>query len=135
MGNRAVVEFTKDDKHSGTNVGVYLHWNGGRDSIEAFLEATKRVMADRGEDETYAPARFVQIVGNYLGDNLSLGLAQCRNLDCDNWDNGVYLVHPGSLEIIGRRYFKGQEQDTYNKEEMVADILAEMPESYEKNLQ
>ena len=28
MGNRAVLEF------QGTDVGIYLHWNGGRDTIE-----------------------------------------------------------------------------------------------------
>jgi hypothetical protein len=31
MGNRAVI--TTEDKQ----LGVYVHWNGGRDSIEAFL--------------------------------------------------------------------------------------------------
>ncbi len=32
MGNRAVI--TTEDKQ----MGVYLHWNGGRDSVEAFLD-------------------------------------------------------------------------------------------------
>ena len=32
MGNRAVITTSKKD------LGLYLHWNGGRDSIEAFFE-------------------------------------------------------------------------------------------------
>ena len=30
MGNRAVITTRKDLK----DIGVYLHWNGGRDSVE-----------------------------------------------------------------------------------------------------
>lgn len=30
MGNRAVI--TTEEKQ----IGVYLHWNGGRDSVQAF---------------------------------------------------------------------------------------------------
>jgi len=32
MGNRALIEFDNLD------LSVYLHWNGGRDSVETFLE-------------------------------------------------------------------------------------------------
>ena len=35
MGNRAVIEFEN------TNMGIYLHWNGGRDSIEPLLHVAK----------------------------------------------------------------------------------------------
>ena len=35
MGNRAVITTRKDLK----DIGVYLHWNGGRDSVEGFLAA------------------------------------------------------------------------------------------------
>ena len=33
MGNRAVITTRKDLK----DIGIYLHWNGGRDSVEGFL--------------------------------------------------------------------------------------------------
>ena len=36
MGNRAVI--TTPDK----KIGVYLHWNGGRDSVEGFLQTCKK---------------------------------------------------------------------------------------------
>ena len=37
MGNRAVI--TTPDK----KIGVYLHWNGGRDSVEGFLQTCKKI--------------------------------------------------------------------------------------------
>ena len=35
MGNRAVIHFQD------SNVGMYVHWNGGRDTIEPMLEVAK----------------------------------------------------------------------------------------------
>ena len=37
MGNRAVITTRKDLK----DIGVYLHWNGGRDSVEGFITYCK----------------------------------------------------------------------------------------------
>lgn len=39
MGNRAVITDKKNWEQGG--VGIYLHWSGGRDSVEAFLEYCK----------------------------------------------------------------------------------------------
>ena len=39
MGNRAVITTKKEWQNDG--IGVYLHWNGGRDSVEAFLTYCK----------------------------------------------------------------------------------------------
>ena len=36
MGNRAVITTANEWAHGG--IGVYLHWNGGLDSVEAFLK-------------------------------------------------------------------------------------------------
>lgn len=39
MGNRAVITTSKAPDVSGAkDLGIYLHWNGGRDSVEAFLK-------------------------------------------------------------------------------------------------
>ena len=40
MGNRAVVIFD-DDPNVGSSLGVYLHWNGGPESVLAFMQATQ----------------------------------------------------------------------------------------------
>jgi len=88
MGNRAVVVFTRDNGYSPS---IYLHWNGGPESVYAFLDALDRY--EVGTDGDYEAARFVQIVGNFFGGSLSLGISNCKSiqsLDCD--DNGVYVV-------------------------------------------
>ena len=36
MGNRCVITTREDFDNDG--IGIYLHWNGGRDSVEAFLK-------------------------------------------------------------------------------------------------
>jgi hypothetical protein len=118
MGNRAVITF---DEYNPNDFGVYVHWNGGRDSIEAFLEATRRVMDGR-VDPSYAMARFVQVVGTNFPGNCSVGIGLCKNLDCENWDNGVYVVDSSTLKIIDRKFYDGEEQDEHPVEEF-ADIL------------
>ena len=44
MGNRAVIAFVADDGTQDKDLclGIYLHWNGGRDSVEGFLEYAKK---------------------------------------------------------------------------------------------
>ena len=66
MGNRAVIQMQDYD------VGIYLHWNGGRTSGEAFLE-TARDYNVRGDD--YGIARLAQMMGNFFGGTLSVGIA------------------------------------------------------------
>lgn len=39
MGNRAVITTSKSkDVKNSKDIGVYLHYNGGRDSVKAFLK-------------------------------------------------------------------------------------------------
>lgn len=125
MGNRAVVTFDSYDKE---NFGVYLHWNGGRDSVEAMLEATKRIMESRGVDPTYAMVRFVQVATTAIPGNCSIGLNKLKHLDCDNFDNGVYVVDSKTLEIIARHHHEGPEQNEHNVNEF-ADVLVKAVEA------
>jgi len=112
MGNRAVIAFVDDngvqDKNS---VGIYLHWNGGRDSVEGFLQAAKDYGLRSG---SYGVARLTQIIGNCFPGTLSVGVDMMNKLDCDNYDNGVYWVDK-EFNIVGREYntradFKEQQQ-------------------------
>ena len=119
MGNRAVI--TTEEK----KIGVYLHWNGGRDSVEAFLKVCK----DKGhrcpEDDSYGWARLCQVIANYFGGTNSVGINLYSRLDTDNWDNGVYIIK--DWEIVGREFNRGPEQQEYALDEMVADILERQP--------
>jgi hypothetical protein len=113
MGNRAVI--TDERK----KVGIYLHWNGGRDSIEGFLKYCK-MKGYRNDD--YGMARLAQTICNYFDDGLSCGVDLLENLDCDNWDNGMYIINTSTWEITGREYFNGVEQDRYTLSQMLKSI-------------
>jgi len=90
MSNRAVITTAPYDEK---NVGIYLHWNGGRESIEGFLAAAKQLkFRSPREDDTYALARLVQLIGNFFGGSTSLGIGIVGQLDADNGDNGVWLI-------------------------------------------
>ena len=91
MGNRAVIAFQEENWNTvqPDSVGIYLHWNGGPDSVTAFLDAAKQ-LGVRPDD--YGVARLCQIIGNWFGGTLSLGIGKCRTLDTDNGDNGTYVV-------------------------------------------
>lgn len=94
MGNRAYVVFESGEDRS---PAIYLHWNGGPESIYAFLDAIKGYQADQ-HSPGYSCARFVQLVGNTLGGTLSLGLTcfgKYDELNCD--DNGLYVVTPAKV--------------------------------------
>jgi len=106
MGNRAVIAFK-----SMPSIGIYLHWNGGPESVLAFLEETKQRGARSpgvGGDCTYAFARLVQTIADYFTQGgsepnyeLSLGVGPLNQLDTKNGDNGTYWIGE-DWEIIGR---------------------------------
>jgi hypothetical protein len=112
MGNRAVIAFVDDNGVQDENsVGIYLHWNGGRDSVEGFLQAAKDYGLRSG---SYGVARLTQIIGNCFPGTLSVGVDMLNKLDCDNYDNGVYWVDK-QFNIVGREYntradFKEQQE-------------------------
>ena len=108
MGNRAVIHF------QGSNVGMYVHWNGGRDTIEPMLEVAKEYEL-RGGD--YGLARLAQMFGNFMGGTLSMGIDELERLDCDNNNNGVYVID-SNFNIVDRQYMLGVEQSDYDSEDM-----------------
>ena len=117
MGNRAVITFDKQ-------VGIYLHWNGGRDSVEAFLKYCE-LKNHRPDD--YGIARLTQVISNFLGGTTSIGVAKYSGMDCDNGDNGVYVVE--NWKIVERLFHEGSEQDEYKLLEMLKDIDSKQPEN------
>lgn len=95
MGNRAFVVF-KEEQDEEPDHGVYLHWNGGPESILAFLE----VLRERGWTRmNYASARFTAVVSEFFDDagddgGLSLGIMCCKvnGKSPISADNGLYKV-------------------------------------------
>ena len=128
MGNRAVITWSqKKDVQRTADIGIYLHWNGGRDSVTAFLTYCKLKGYREPDQDCYGYARLCQVIGNYFGGGLSLGIDKCKNLDCNNGDNGTYICK--GWDIVGRQYFTGGiEQNDHDLIEMLHDINKGMPE-------
>ena len=122
MGNRAVIAFVADDGTQDKDLclGIYLHWNGGRDSVEGFLEYAKKQGLRSGD---YGVARLCQIIGNTFGGTLSMGVDVVCNLDYDNFDNGLYWVDK-NFNIVGRYYIQPghKEQQQYKLKDFVAHV-------------
>ena len=95
MGNRAVITASTTQT---TGVGIYVHWNGGLESVLAFLHVAKeRGYRDPTNDNTYGMARLCGLICEFFGlkSSISVGIGQLKELDCDNGDNGVYVIGPG----------------------------------------
>jgi hypothetical protein len=102
MGNRAVIEF------EGQKTAIYLHWNGGRESVEAFLRVAKDLGVRDPVADEYGIARLAQIIGNFFCGTDSIGVGDSDKLDRDNGNNGVFKVGSG-FKIIGREYDRGRD--------------------------
>ena len=136
MGNRAVITVGRDDN----NLGIYVHWNGGPESVLAFLETAKaRGYRCPKSDETYGMARLVGVIHEFFGvdSSTSLGIGTLKTLDCDNYDNGVYVV--GRNWAITDRWGKGHdatktvEQLSNGQKERYNAIVNDLQLSYKKN--
>lgn len=120
MGNRAVIATESKD------LGVYLHWNGGRDSVEAFLAYCDLQGYSSPESDDYGWARLCQTIGNFFGGSTSLGIDKYELLDTNNYDNGVYIIK--NWKIVDRLFHNRAEQQEYNLGEMLIDINDSQPE-------
>lgn len=121
MGNRAII------KTEGGHIGLYLHWNGGRDSVEAFLVYCKMRGFRSPETDGYGWARLAQVIGNFFGGGLSLGIVETGSPDDGQYcDNGAYVIR--NWEIVGRECFDGVEQSEYDLLDMLRAIDEAQPE-------
>ena len=97
MGNRAVIAF------EGSKTGIYLHWNGGESSVRAFLDCARELGVRDPVRDSYGIARLIQIIGNFFGGSLSIGVGALESLDQNNFDNGVYWIGK-DWQIVKREY-------------------------------
>lgn len=122
MGNRAII------KPEGKNIGVYLHWNGGIDSVTAFLKYCE-LKRFRSFDDSYGLARFCQVVGNFFGGSLSIGIYDGigeSQYDANGLDNGIYVVK--GWKIV-RRIGRSERREGYDLNDMLKEIDKKQPES------
>lgn len=96
MGNRALITLEPLTKKNKV-VAVYVHWNGGIESVKAIADVCKaRGFRDPDCDLPYAIARFIGVWHEFFGitDGLSLGvmMTDWKGVK-DSWlDNGVYTI-------------------------------------------
>lgn len=132
MGNRAVVAWTDTrGNFDMSSTGVYLHWNGGRDSIEAFLGYCEMMGFRSPSYDNYGIANFVTVVSNFFGDGLSVGVDSINKLCANNGDNGLYICN--GWHIVDRKFFEGCEQNEHNFSQIVSAINEAQPNSMRKS--
>jgi hypothetical protein len=133
MGNRAVIAIKDKFYKKEDTPCIYLHWNGGRDSVQSFLDVHNELGMRGAEDSNYALARLTQIICNALGGELSCGISIYSRADTDNGDNGVYWLDnvDEKLSIVEREFAPDVEQTHWiEKGGMKESIIKCMPESY-----
>lgn len=121
MGNRAVI--TTEEK----DLGVYLHWNGGRNSVEGFLLYCKLKGYRCPENDYYGWARLCQVIGNFFGGEYSVGIDRYDRLDTDNGDNGTYIIK--DWQIIDKEFEPLDVLDIEQVKDMLVAINGSMPAS------
>ena len=72
MGNRAFL-YPESAKPGKKTLGVYLHWNGGPDSVIPLIRYCKAKRFRKFSDG-YGVARLCQVMGNFFGGTTSLGV-------------------------------------------------------------
>ena len=125
MGNRAVITTRKDLDENG--IGLYMHWNGGYDSVRPILDYC-RIRGFRSPDkDCYGYARLAQIVCNFMGgDGYSVGVGRLKELDTNNGDNGTYVIE--DWKVAERLHYSGEEQNEYDYNEFIMNLDECQPE-------
>lgn len=132
MGNRAII------KGKGSNLGVYVHWNGGYDSVLAFTQYCKLKGYRSPESDDYGVARLCQVIGNFFGGDVSVGVWNMHDGTQMNpnlvrsyaLDNGVYEIE--NWEIVAHwndDLVTTEHHEGYDLREMLCEIDKHMPEA------
>ncbi len=104
MGNRAII--TTSEKR----MGVYMHWSGERGVVEPLLKYCELQGYRPPNRDCYGWARLAQVLGNYFGGGLSVGVDAYERLPMPD-DNGVYITE--DWRIVDRIYpFTGYVDET-----------------------
>lgn len=117
MGNRAIITSTKKD------IALYMHWNGGRDTVEPLLEACAATGIPSPEKDPSGWSAIASRARNYLGDHVGLWTYQGDR--SSPGDNGIYVIEDWSIKerIKGPRW----EQVVHPKDKMLEVLEENMP--------
>jgi hypothetical protein len=122
MGNRAVITYRR---HPAAPC-VYLHWNGGRASVEGFLEAARRLgLRHVGADDAAFFDRFAGLVArHFFGCEVGFTVYRHRlgQADRNNGDNGVFRIDD-ELQIVGREFAPRVEEVNPGKTRDIVELI------------
>lgn len=124
MGNRAVIT-TPERK-----IGLYLHWNGGRDTIDPLLRYCELKSYRAPSQNDYGWARLCQMMGNFFGDTSSIGIGVYTDDErMNSGDNGIYIID--GWKIVDRilPYESFIEQHCYDPDDMIVALDRSMPQT------
>ena len=101
MGNRAVI--TTEDKQ----IGIYVHWNGGRESVETFLAYCDMKNYRPPETDCYGWARMCQVIGNFFGGSISKLAGGVGQISVSTTAGAYQAKIPGlsKIPVIGSVFF------------------------------
>ena len=78
MGNRAVITVGNERGYYNPHgIGMYLHWNGGRDSVQAFLKYCELHGYRAPSEDSYGWAALCMVIGNFFGGGTSVDIGIC----------------------------------------------------------
>lgn len=123
MGNRAVIT-TADRK-----IGIYLHWNGGRDTVEPLLRYCELKGYRAPSSDDYGWARLCQVIGNFFGGTLSVGtMPYSDDKHMNPGDNGIYVIEGWRIADRILPYEGFVEQGSHDFDGMLRAFDEAMPE-------
>ena len=124
MGNRAVITFDTADNAP----AIYLHWNGGRASVQGFIDAARALglrHAPTAAAQTEALDQLAELLArHYFRCNVGMTVYRLHyaGADRDNGDNGTYLLGR-DLSIIERFYKPGPDEINPAKTAAIAELI------------
>lgn len=121
MGNRAII------KGKGQKTGLYVHWNGGYESVYPITQYCKLKGYRSPANDDYGLARLAQVYGNFFGGSTSVGIASNLPVRINDkigqeqcWDNGVYEID-SNWELA---HYNGEDNvDPYVSDEDLIDFM------------
>lgn len=126
MGNRAVITFSENK----ASPCIYLHWNGGRASVEAFIKAAKHLGLQscyRNTTEHQVMDLLAEMIATHFFKT-DVGMTVYRHTygsaDADNWDNGVYVLD-SNLNICKRLFKRSSEEVDRNKTYEIFEMIVQ----------
>ena len=126
MGNRAYIKSAASN-----DVALYLHWNGGYDSVTGFLRYCElQCFPGFGRrSDGCAFARLSQVVSNFMGSDDGSNVA-IQSKFSDRQDNGLYEVEGWKIvrHTIDGVAIEVEHHEGYDLDEMLAAIDRKQPE-------